>query len=45
MSGRRSELFGVDLGGAEFRNREGGGWRVLWTGDTAESGRVAVGSL
>lgn len=45
MSGRRNELFGVDLGGAALRKREGGGWGVLWTGDKAESGRVVVGSL
>lgn len=35
----------MDLGAAALRKRGGRGWRVEWTGDMAEKGRVVVGSL
>lgn len=42
---RRNELLGVDLAAAALRKRGGGAWRLVWTGDKAERGRVVAGSM
>lgn len=39
---RRNELLGVDLVAAALRKRGGGAWRLVWTGDKAERGRVVA---
>lgn len=35
----------MDLATAALRKRGVGGWRVVWTGDKAERGRVVAGSM